>query len=42
MSFLCSLEQASCLKAWGGKDENIEKAKHVLFERAKANGEVTS
>ena len=34
--------QASCLKAWGGKDENIEKAKQVLFERAKANGEVSS
>jgi len=33
--------QASCLKAWGGKDENIDKAKQVLFERAKANGEAT-
>ena len=28
------------MKAWGGKDENIDKAKQVLFERAKANGEV--
>jgi len=29
--------QASCLKAWSGKKENIAKAQEVLLERAKAN-----
>ncbi|KAH7699769.1 aldolase [Aphelenchoides avenae] len=31
--------QASVLKAWQGKDENIEKAQKTLLHRAKANGE---
>ncbi|CAD5207384.1 unnamed protein product [Bursaphelenchus okinawaensis] len=31
--------QASVLKAWEGKDENIEAAQKVLLHRAKANGE---
>ena len=31
--------QHSCIKAWGGKPENVEKAKAVLLARAKANGE---
>jgi fructose-bisphosphate aldolase class I len=30
--------QASVIKAWGGKDQNIEAAQKVLFVRAKANG----
>lgn len=30
--------QASVLKAWQGKDENIEEAQKVLLHRAKANG----
>ncbi|CAJ0942148.1 unnamed protein product, partial [Mesorhabditis belari] len=30
--------QASVLKAWGGKDENIEKAQKTLLHRAQANG----
>lgn len=29
--------QQSCLKAWRGKDENVEAAQKVLFERAQAN-----
>jgi fructose-bisphosphate aldolase class I len=33
--------QASCLKAWQGKDENIEKAQQALLERAKANAEAS-
>uniref|UniRef100_A0A915D0D3 Fructose-bisphosphate aldolase n=1 Tax=Ditylenchus dipsaci TaxID=166011 RepID=A0A915D0D3_9BILA len=31
--------QASVLKAWGGKDENIKKAQQTLLHRAKANGD---
>jgi fructose-bisphosphate aldolase class I len=31
--------QASVLKAWEGKDENIEAAQKVLLHRAKANGD---
>jgi len=31
--------QASVIRDWGGKDENIEKAQKVLLHRAKANGE---
>lgn len=31
--------QASTLKAWNGKAENVEKAKKVFLERCKANGE---
>jgi len=30
--------QASVLKAWGGKDENIVNAQKVLLQRARANG----
>eukprot|EP01102_Stenamoeba_stenopodia_P005033 TRINITY_DN15536_c0_g1_i1.p1 TRINITY_DN15536_c0_g1~~TRINITY_DN15536_c0_g1_i1.p1 ORF type:complete len:361 (-),score=110.45 TRINITY_DN15536_c0_g1_i1:83-1165(-) len=33
--------QASCLKAWQGKDENIPAAQKAFLERAKANGEAT-
>jgi len=31
--------QASVLKAWQGKDENVEKAQKTFLHRAKANGE---
>lgn len=31
--------QASCLKKWAGKAENIEAAKAILLERAKANSD---
>eukprot|EP01135_Chromosphaera_perkinsii_P009264 Nk52_evm16s1705 gene=Nk52_evmTU16s1705 len=31
--------QASCLKAWQGKRENVKAAQEVLLKRAKANGE---
>uniref|UniRef100_A0A7E4UMH6 Fructose-bisphosphate aldolase n=1 Tax=Panagrellus redivivus TaxID=6233 RepID=A0A7E4UMH6_PANRE len=31
--------QASVIKAWGGKDANIDTAKKTLLHRAKANGE---
>jgi len=31
--------QASCLKAWGGKDENVKAAQEAFLARAKANGE---
>jgi fructose-bisphosphate aldolase class I len=31
--------QASVLKAWQGKDENIPAAQKVLLHRAKANGD---
>lgn len=31
--------QASVLKAWQGKDENVEAAQKVFLHRAKANGE---
>lgn len=33
--------QKSCLKAWSGKKENVEKAQKVLLERAKANSDAT-
>jgi fructose-bisphosphate aldolase class I len=33
--------QASCLKSWLGKDENIEAAQKTLIERAKGNGDAT-
>ena len=31
--------QSSCIKAWGGKDENYEKAQGLLLARAQANSE---
>lgn len=31
--------QASTIKTWGGKDENVKKAQEVFVERAKANSE---
>jgi len=31
--------QSSCIKAWGGKEENVEKARAVLLDRAKRNSE---
>ncbi|XP_061385337.1 fructose-bisphosphate aldolase 2-like [Danaus plexippus] len=31
--------QASCIKSWEGKSENLSKAQNVLLTRAKANGE---
>jgi len=31
--------QASCIKTWRGKPENVPKAQAVLLERARANGE---
>lgn len=33
--------QASCLKAWEGKPENVKAAQQALITRAKANGEAT-
>lgn len=33
--------QDSCLKAWQGKKENVQKAQEVFFVRCKANGEAT-
>lgn len=33
--------QASCLKAWLGKKENVAAAQEVLLIRAKSNGEAT-
>jgi fructose-bisphosphate aldolase, class I len=33
--------QASCLRAWSGKTENILAAQKVLLERAKANSEAS-
>merc|ERR1712169_25409 len=33
--------QASCLKAWQGKKENIPAAQKALLERAKANSEAS-
>eukprot|EP00331_Platyophrya_macrostoma_P021250 CAMPEP_0176445042 /NCGR_PEP_ID=MMETSP0127-20121128/23446_1 /TAXON_ID=938130 /ORGANISM="Platyophrya macrostoma, Strain WH" /LENGTH=357 /DNA_ID=CAMNT_0017830713 /DNA_START=2609 /DNA_END=3682 /DNA_ORIENTATION=+ len=33
--------QHTCLRTWGGKDENIEKAQSALITRAKANSEAT-
>jgi fructose-bisphosphate aldolase class I len=34
--------QQSCLKAWGGKDENIPAAQETLMVRAKANSEAAT
>mmetsp|Transcript_14328 Transcript_14328/g.34653 ORF Transcript_14328/g.34653 Transcript_14328/m.34653 type:complete len:396 (+) Transcript_14328:3-1190(+) len=34
--------QASALKAWGGKDSNLEAAAKVFVKRAKANSQATS
>lgn len=34
--------QASCLKAWSGKPENVKAAQEVLLERCKANGSATT
>ena len=33
--------QASCLKAWQGKKENVPAAQQALLTRAKANGEAS-
>jgi fructose-bisphosphate aldolase class I len=33
--------QASCLKAWLGKEENVEAAQKVFMERAKGNSDAT-
>ena len=33
--------QSSCIKAWGGKDENYEKAQSLLLKRAQANSEAS-
>lgn len=33
--------QASCLKAWLGKEENVKAAQDALLTRAKANGAAT-
>lgn len=33
--------QASALKAWGGKKENLKEGARVFMVRAKANGEAT-
>mmetsp|Transcript_12664 Transcript_12664/g.11221 ORF Transcript_12664/g.11221 Transcript_12664/m.11221 type:complete len:357 (+) Transcript_12664:3-1073(+) len=33
--------QASCLKAWQGKEENVEAAQKVLIDRARGNSEAT-
>jgi fructose-bisphosphate aldolase class I len=33
--------QASCLKAWVGKEENVKAAQDALIERAKANSEAS-
>lgn len=33
--------QASCLKAWQGKEENVEAAQKAFIERAKGNGDAT-
>jgi len=33
--------QASCLKAWQGKEENVEAAQKVFIERAKGNSDAT-
>ena len=34
--------QASCLKAWGGKPENVKAAQDALITRARANSEATT
>jgi len=33
--------QHSCIRAWAGKDENLQKAQEVFITRAKANSEAT-
>jgi len=33
--------QHTCIRTWGGKDENLEKAQQALITRAKANSEAT-
>jgi len=33
--------QSSCIKAWGGKPENVEKAQKLLVGRAQANSEAS-
>merc|ERR1712050_553882 len=33
--------QSSCIKVWGGKDENYKKAQDQLVARAKANSEAS-
>jgi fructose-bisphosphate aldolase class I len=33
------LLQTSCLKAWGGRKENVPKAQEVFYEMCKANSE---
>jgi fructose-bisphosphate aldolase class I len=33
--------QSSCIKAWSGKDENVEKAQALLVGRAQANAEAS-
>jgi fructose-bisphosphate aldolase class I len=33
--------QQSCLKAWGGKAENVPKAQAALLARAQANSEAS-
>lgn len=33
--------QSSCLKAWGGKPENVRAAQETFLARARANAEAT-
>lgn len=33
--------QNTCVKTWGGKDENVKAAQDALLVRAKANGEAS-
>merc|ERR1711924_189739 len=33
--------QSSCIKAWGGKPENVDAAQKQLLARAQANGEAS-
>jgi len=33
--------QASCLKAWGGKSENMSVAQAVFLDRCKSNSEAS-
>jgi len=34
--------QSSCIKAWGGKPENVDAAQKQLYARAQANGEAST
>jgi len=34
--------QSSCIKAWGGKPENVDAAQKQLLARAQANGEASN